>query len=294
MKTSLALTVLLALLTLVSCPGQRNTKGIALQLHFSPATLTDFLFVNMSYEFTLRGSFQKLNKDYKVFVHFWRTNRKEMLFQDDHQPNKKTSAWQKGETIRYTRAVFIPQFLNEFDIDFEGYEEIKISVGLYDPTPESKENPILLYEKKVEIQPASFNAPEIIYNEGWNEPESDLRSADVFEKSWRWTAQKAVCIIENPHKLSTLVIKGGVAKTALPDQKVTFKVNDTVLDEFIPSENRFSKEYTLTPETMGPNEEFTLRIETDRTYVPAKINPANKDNRELGVQIFFIYFREKI
>ena len=73
-----------------------------------------------------------------------------------------------------------------------------------------------------------------------------------------------------------------------------FKINDALLDEFIPEEDHFSREYTITPQMMGDGDEFSLKIETDKVFVPAKVFPDSKDNRELGAQIFFIYFREKL
>ena len=133
--------------------------------------------------------------------------------------------------------MFIPQFLNEFDVDFEGYEEMKLTVGLYNP--KAQEKPIILFEKKINIQPASINAPEIVYDEGWNEIETNVNAKDPFGKSWRWTTAKSVCIIENPKKECTLIIKGGVNKTVFQDQKLTFRINDAILDEFIPDGGDF-------------------------------------------------------
>lgn len=292
MKVKLSFALLPIILLTGFCGKKIDRKGIDLTLKLSPETITDSLFLKMDYEFKTSADFKKLAGDYSVFVHFWRVSSKEMLLVDDHLPVKSTSAWVANDDIKYSRTLFIPQFLNEFDVDFEGYEELKLSIGLYNP--KTKEKPIVLYEKKINIQPASINAPEIVYDEGWNEIETDVNAKDPFAKSWRWTTAKSVCIIENPKKESTLIIKGGVNKTAFQDQKLIFKINDTVLDEFIPAEDNFSKEYTVTPEMMGPADEFSLKIETDRVFVPAKVFPNSKDNRELGAQIFFIYFREKV
>ena len=209
-------------------------------------------------------------------------------------PLKKTSEWGQNDQLKYSRVLFIPQFLNEFDVDFEGYEEIKLTVGLYKAKSTNKEDAIILFEKKINIQPASINAPEIVYDEGWNGLETDINAKDSFTRSWRWAMSKAVCIIENPKKECTLIIKGGVNKMALPDQKVIFKVNDSLLEEFIPSESMFSREYTISPEQMGGGDEFFLKIETDKVFVPAKAFPGSTDSRELGMQIFFFYFREKL
>jgi hypothetical protein len=274
------------------CSKKIDRKGVDLKLTLSPETITDSLYLKMDYEFKTASDFKKLGTEYSVFVHFWRVNSKEMLLQDDHQPLQTTAAWTANSSVKYSRIIFIPQFLNEFDVDFEGYEELKVTVGLYNPKTQDK--PIVLFEKKVNIQPASINAPEIVYDEGWNEIETNLNAKDQFDKSWRWTTAKSVCIIENPKKECTLIIKGSVNKAALQDQKLFFKINEALLDEFIPEEASFSKEYTITSQMMGSGDEFSLKIESDKVFIPANVFPNSKDNRELGAQIFFIYFREKL
>ena len=177
------------------------------------------------------------NSDYSIFVHFWRVNSKEMLLQDDHLPLKKTTEWVANDSIKYSRLLFIPQFLNEFDVDFEGYEELSLTVGLYNPKVQEKS--IVLFEKKINVQPASINAPEIVYDEGWNEIETNVNAKDQFDKSWRWTTAKSVCIIENPKKECTLIIKGGVNKTVFQDQKLIFKINDSLSMNSFPTRRIF-------------------------------------------------------
>jgi hypothetical protein len=292
MKRKLLFTLLPIILLASFCGKKNDHLGVRLAMTLAPETVTDSLFFKMDYEFKTAADFKKLGTDYSVFVHFWRVNSKEMLLQDDHLPLKNTSAWAANESIRYSRVVFIPQFLNEFDVDFEGYEELKLTVGLYNPKAPAK--PIILFEKKINIQPASINAPEIVYDEGWNEIETDVNAKDPFGKSWRWTTSKSVCIIENPKKECTLIVKGGVNKTVFQDQKLTFKINGVALDEFIPAESGFSREYTVTPQMMGDADEFSLRFESDKVFSPDKVFPNSKDNRELGMQVFFIYFREKL
>ena len=82
-------------------------------------------------------------------------------------------------------------------------------------------------------------------------------------------------------------------KATIQDQKITLKINDTPLEEFVPETAKFSKEYVITPEMMGDKDEFSLKFETDKTFAPNKLDSNNKDNRELGIQVFFLYFREK-
>jgi len=291
-KFLILLFLVFVLATTFACTRKAKIDGLTFNLKISPETVTDFLTIKMDYNIKLDKDFAGFTSDYTMFVHFWRINNKEMLLQDDHQPLGGTQNWKKGETIAYSRTLFIPQFLNEFDMDFEGYEEIKLSIGLFNP--KAKDDKIILYEKKISIQPASVNAPEIIYGEGWYDLEPDIHSTDVYYKSWRWTGPLAECSIENPKKPYTLIIKGKVNKDAFADQRLAFLINGTLLDEFIPSEAKFSKEYTVTPQMTGDSDEFTLMIKADKSFVPAKLDPASKDNRELGVQISFLYFREKL
>ncbi len=277
---------------LISCGSKKNDE-IKLQLTLSPQPLTDFLYLNMNYSFQLSEKFKQLDKNYKIYVHFWRAKSKEIILQDDHNPPKETKSWQPQEQISYSRTVFVPKFINEYeDLNFEGSEDVKISIGLYDPE-NPKERKIELYQEKLKFEPVSNVAPEIIYDEGWYELESNPSTADQFEKTWRWTARSANCIIENHKKDLKLIIKGGVPKSVFPDQKVTIKINGNILEEFIPETARFEKEYILSADKLGNSDEFNLTFETDKTFIPEKIETNSKDNRELGFQIFMIYVREK-
>lgn len=287
-----SLVLVLTMLLFISCGKKSEDKGVEFNLKILPETLTDFLYIKMNYQFNLTEEFQGVDADYRVFVHFWRLKTKEMLLQDDHTPEKPTAQWKASESLSYSRVVFIPQFLDEFDIDFEGYEEIKLTVGLYKPAEE--ESKIILHQEFLKVAMASYNAPEKVYDEGWHEPETDPKIKNPEEQTWQWTAKRAVCIIENPGKESLLIIRGGVDKSIFKDQKVIFKINDKVLEEFIPKTAKFSRKYIISPEMMGTEDEFKLIIETDKTFIPSDLNKEVKDDRELGIQIFFLYFRENI
>lgn len=292
MKCKLLIPMLAGLIMLVPGCKKAESSGLNLKIEIQPSTITDELYVKMNYEYAVSDKFTGLTDDQVVFVHFWRVKSKEMLLGDDHTPEKKWSTWKPGDTVKYSRVIFIPKFLDEFDIDFEGYEEIKLTVGVYNPkTPDNK---IILWQKVIEIHAASLNAPEVVYDEGWWQVETDLNIKEPLEKTWRWTTKKAVCMIENPRKECLLIIDGRVDKTQFVDQKVIFKINEKILDEFIPEIDGFSKKYTVSPAMMGGRDEFTLSIETDKTFTPVTMSPETKDNRELGIRIFRIYFRENL
>ncbi len=289
---SLAILALFSLLLTASCGSQKDKKGIDLNLNIKPVTLTDSTYIKMDYTFGYTEKFTGLTKNYIVFTHFYRPRTREMLFQDDHSPAVPSRDWKKGTPVKYSRTVFMPQFLDELDVDFEGYEEIKLTVGIYDPeNPASK---IILSEKKLNIQPASIVAPEILYSEGWNNEEADPSISNPEHRKWRWSTKQATCIIEKLNKKSYLIVRGRVDKKRFKDQKVIIKINDTLLEEFIPEEGLFKKQYTLTPDKLGNESEFKLTIETDKTFIPSEINPEINDSRELGVQIFFLYYRESL
>ena len=283
----------LALVLLISCGKGSDSHGVKLDLTIQPDVITDFLYMKINYQYQLSDDFKPLTRDYAVFVHFWRTRSKEMLIQDDHVPEVLPSKWRPGQKINYSRVLFIPKFLDEIDIDFEGYEEIRVTVGLWDPDSVDDEK-IVLFRKTIKVHPASVAAPEIVFAEGWNNVETDDRIDNPRERRWQWTTRKAVCVIENPKKESTLIIQGGVDKSKIPDQKVMIRINDTLLEEFIPETAKFEKRYLLTPDQMGDDYEFRLTLETDKAFVPAMLEPKISDKRELGLQIYFLYFREAL
>lgn len=292
MKIRLFAIFLAVLFIFVSCGKQNDAKGVELNIKIQPKTITDELYIKMNYEFTATNQFTGLEKEHMVFVHFWRKKHEEMLMGDDHYPIRKVTEWKKRDVIKYSRVIFIPKFLDEFDIDFEGYEEIELTVGLY--IPKVKNSKKILFQKVINIQAASLNAPEVVYDEGWWQVETDLKIKKTEERTWRWTTKKAVCIIENPKKESLLILSGRVDKTQHKDQKVIFKLNEQVLEEFLPEKDAFEKRYVITPDMMGQEDEFRLTLETDKTFIPANVIQGSKDVRELGIRIYRLYFRENL
>ena len=284
--------LLIVFVALTFCGKKKDTKGIEIDIKMIPATVTDDLYGKMEFSFDLGEKFTELGKKYKVFVHFWRIKNKEILFQDDHFPETDTNLWKKGDKFNYSRNIYIPKFLDEYDIDFEGYEEIRLSVGLYDVN--NTEDKILLYEKVLNIQSASLVAPEIVFDEGWHQSETDFNSDNPAIAEWRWTTGKAVCIIENPKKDVLMKLKGRVSELNLEGQKIRFIINDTVLEEFVPEQNDFEKDYIISAEKLGDNDELRFVIEIDKTFVPKTMDESISDDRVLGVQIFSIYFRENL
>lgn len=287
MKRWLALSMLLAILIVLgSCQKKVEVKGLELTVGFAEKTLSDNLLTDMQYKWKTTKDFGRLENDLNVYVHFWHKNN--LLFQDDHVPVVPTSKWEPDKEYSYVRRIYIPKFIDEFDPEFKGEETLRLVIGLYSPYDRTGKSKTEVLVKKLTVVPPPPDTPEIIYENGWYDLEID---PNAFLKQWRWTAKEAVCVIDNPHRDATLVIRGGVNLEAVPGQKVIFKINDTVLDEFVPTESAFEKTYNIKKEMLGDKDEFRLIIGTDKTFIPAKIIPNSKDERELGLQVSFIYFR---
>ena len=271
---------------LASCQKKAQVKGVDLSVGFADKTLTDNLITEMKYNWKTSGEFAKIPKDYTVYVHFWHGNN--LLFQDDHVPAVPTSKWEAGKEYSYQRRIYIPSFIDEFDPSFKGEETIRLVVGFYNPYDRTSAAKREILNRKLKVLPPPPDVPEIVYEKGWYDLEIDPQSP---LKQWRWLGRQGLCVVDNPKRDALLVIRGGVNKDAAPNQKVIFKINDLVLDEFVPSEAIFEKSYNIKKEMLGEKDEFNLIVTTDQTFVPAKAYPQSKDERELGFQVSFIYFR---
>jgi hypothetical protein len=273
-------------LVLAGCQKKTLVKGVELEVKFGEPTLSDNLITDVEYKWKMTGDFQPLGSDYNIFVHFWHNSNN--LLQDDFIPDIPTSKWEKGKEYAFKRRVYIPAFIDEFDPQFKGEETLRLSVGFYNPYDRSGNSEREVYSKKLKVVPPPIGTPEVIYESGWYDEEIN---PDTPLRKWRWTAKEAKCVIDNPRRDALLVIKGGVNLDAVKNQKVIFKINDTVLDEFIEPSGLFEKTYPIKKIQLGDKDEFTLTVAVDRAWVPAKIVPGSKDERELGLQISFIYFR---
>jgi hypothetical protein len=278
--------VLMLLLLNVQCKNKAEIQGISLEVTFADEELSDKLMTEMQLRWKTDGQFQKLSQDFHVFVHFWHNDN--LLFQADYVPEVPTTAWEPDQEYIDTRKIYIPEFIDEFDPDFKGEETLKLSVGFFSPYDRSGESKQLVLEEKLKVVPPPLDTPEIIYESGWHDLEQD---PEAYLQQWRWTEQEAHCIIDNPHRDALLVIRGGVNRNALEGQKVIFKINDLILDEFTAEESTFEKTYNIKKEMLGEKDEFVLTLATDKIFVPSELFQDSSDERILGMQISFIYFR---
>jgi hypothetical protein len=288
MKREVRLLFLIAAVVLIAfgCQKKSQVKGVELTVSFAEPTLSDNLITDVEYKWKTSADFKKMDRDYNVFVHFWHGNNS--IVQDDYFPEIPTSKWEMSKEYTFKRRIHIPPFIDEFDPQFKGSETLRLSVGFYNPYDRSGKSEREVLSKKLKFVPPPLGTPEVIYESGWYDQEFNQDSP---LKQWRWTAKEAKCVIDNPKRDALLVIKGSVTLHAVKDQKVSFKINDLTLDEFISSQDIFEKSYSIKKEMLGDKDEFTLTISVDKSWVPAKVLPDSKDERELGIMVSFIYFR---
>ncbi len=285
-KISIISLILFISVAMFSCKKSASIKGLELEVSFSEENLSDNLVTDIQYSWKTNDEFVKVDQDFNVFVHFW--HKSNLLFQDPHTPEVPTSQWEPNNEYSYSRQIYIPAFIDEFDPNFKGDETLRLSVGFFSPYDRTGESKQEILEEKLKVFPPPVGTPETVYEEGWYDLEIN---PEAYLKQWRWTTKSARCIIDNPFRDALLIIKGGVNPDAVPGQKITFKINDMVLDEFIPEKDVFEKSFNIKKEMLGDKEEFYLTFEVDKSFIPAQVFPDSTDERDLGIQISFVYFR---
>jgi hypothetical protein len=239
--------------------------------------------VKLTYKFVVAPD-AKFDTDYWVFVHVLDPTG-ELLWNDDHQPNPPTSAWKPGQTVEYTRTVFVPNY------PYIG--EATIRLGLYDRNttnrltlnaPQSSRKEYVV--AKFQLQPQSENI-FLIYKDGWHPAEV---ASDNAASEWQWTKKTATISFKNPKKDSTFYLDFD-ARTDLfnPPQQITLRIGHETIATF-PATNRDRKLYTfpITAAQLGSGDMTELVIDVDRTFTPG-----NGDVRELGVRVFHAFIEPK-
>ena len=235
--------------------------------------------VRLTYKFVVAPD-AKFNTDYWVFMHVLDPTG-ELLWTDDHLPPEPTSTWKPGQTVEYTRTVFVPNY------PYIG--EALVRLGLYD---RATTNRLPLNAQQVsrreylvarfQLQPQSENI-FLIYKDGWHPAEV---ATDNAASEWQWTKKTATISFKNPKKDSTFYLELD-ARTDLfkPPQQVTIRIGDQTIATFA-ADNRERKLYTfpITAAQLGNGDMTELVIDVDRTF-----SPGNGDLRELGIRVFHAF-----
>ena len=222
--------------------------------------------------------------DYAVFVHVMDPEG-EKLWQDDHQPQVPTSKWQAGQTIEYTRTVFVPNY------PYVG--EAIMRLGLYNPatgrrlTLQGEEVSRQEYVvARMHLLPQSENI-YLINKDGWHPQEIDPNNP---ASEWQWTKKAAIISFRNPKRDSTFYLEWDARVDLFnPYQQVTVSIAGQPIGTFAAdSKERKLTTFPISVAQLGPGDMTDIVIEVDRTFTPG-----GGDTRELGLRVFHTFIEPK-
>jgi hypothetical protein len=221
--------------------------------------------------------------DYLVFLHSLEPDG-ERIWQDDHPPPVPTSQWKPGQTIEYTRTIFVPNY------PYLG--EANLHIGLYNPAtgrrlplnaPDAGSHAYVV--GKLEVLPSSENI-FLIYKDGWHPAEVDPNNPAT---EWQWTKKVATISFRNPRRDGTLYLDYDARTDQFtPPQQVTISMAGKTLATFA-ADSKDTKLLTfpIGADQFGPDDMSELVLEVDRTF------SAPGDSRELGIRIFHAFIEPR-
>lgn len=240
--------------------------------------------IDITYKFVVAND-AKFTEDLRAMVHVVDADD-ELIFAFDHNPPIPTTQWKPGQTVEYTKTVFIPIY------PYVG--EATIQIGLHSTATQKRVTLVgddagqhAYKVAKIQLQPQTENV-FTVFKEGWHPGEIAEHNATV---EWQWTKKEATLAFKNPKKDSLFYLDvdnpGSVFNEA---QQVTVALGAEVVDAFTlqPKQPELRK-IPLKTAQLGAGDVAELVISVDHTYVPAVIAAGSKDPRELGVRVFHAY-----
>lgn len=246
--------------------------------------------VDVTYRFVMAGDAATLPTGVRVMVHFLDADE-EMLFTDDHDPPTPADQWKPGQTIEYTRTVFMPI------LPYVG--PVVVQMGLYSPAtgqrfPLAGETTGQRAYKvgTLELVPRPEGA-FVIFRDGWNNAEFAPDNPVI---EWQWTKGMATLSFRNPRRDATFYLHlDGRPDLAGGRQNVSVRIGDAVVDTVtLEDQKEVLRKVPIQAAQFGQGESVEMTIEVAPTFVPAQVPTANStDKRELGVRVFHAFVETK-
>lgn len=242
--------------------------------------------VEVTFRFVISPDAPTLDSDYRVLVHFLDADQ-ELMWTDDHESPVPTSTWQPGQTVEYSRTMFVPIY------PYIG--AASINVGLYSDV-DQRRIPLSGEDSgqrsyavaSLELLPQSENV-FLVYEEGWHPSEIAEDNAMV---EWQWTEGEAVVAFRNPRADSVLYLElDGRPDHFDSPQTITVQTGESVLDEFqVTSADRLLRRIQLPAADLGDEDMVRVRLLVDQVFVPAQLADGDAgDERVLGVRVFHAF-----
>ena len=241
--------------------------------------------IEVTYQFRVANDAPSLGNR-KVFVHFVDADE-ELMWTDDHEPPVPTSSWKPGQSIEYTRTVFVPIY------PYVG--QAKVLAGLYDTSTNERLKLSQPDRGDRSYQVATFELlPQtenvfLIFKDGWHPAEVAPDNSAI---EWQWTKKEATLAFRNPKRDSTLFLHlDNPGQSAGAARQVEVRIGDQLIATVpvVPNDAPVHK-IPLTVVQLGTGDMVEVRLVADRSFVPS-LEPGTKsgDTRELGVRVFHAF-----
>ena len=239
--------------------------------------------LEVTYKFQVASNAPAFNENYRVMVHFLDADE-ELMWTDDHDPSIPTTQWKPGQTIQYTRTIFIPIY------PYVG--TASVHVGLYSPKTQTRlslAGPTAGQHEyalaSLQLLPHSENV-FLLFKDGWHPAETAAGNSAI---EWQWTKKTATLSFRNPKKPCTFYLHADGAY--VQPQSIAVKVNGQQVDTIqVTPHQEFIHKTPLTVQQLGSGDMVELTLDVDKAWVPALMPNGNRhDPRELGVRVFHAF-----
>ena len=128
-----------------------------------------------------------------------------------------------------------------------------------------------------------------MFRSGWHPIEF---APDEPTLTWQWTQKQAVFSFKNPKKDVMLYMEFDARGDLFPDKKQTVSVSsgDQPVATFEASSSlKTLQRIPITAAQLGGNDVAEIRVDVDKTFVPAKLPGGGRDARELGIRVYHTF-----
>lgn len=250
--------------------------------------------INLAYRFDV-ASDATISGDYRVFVHVTRDDGT-VIWNDDHEPppGMETSKWKPGQTIQYTRTKFVPvsSYLGEATVRIGLYrddERLPLS-GADAADRQSNERSYKV--ATLELLPRSTSI-QVIRLSGWHPGEVAPNDPTI---EWQWTQKLATLSLRNPRRDVLLYLEYDGRSDLFPGspQQVTVSVGTTALETFaVDASGVLLRKIPISAGQLGDADMVEVRLDVDRTFIPAKLPGGSRDQRELGIRVYHAFIEPR-